>query len=233
MMAHRPLIFRSHPAREGVPPHPGFLLLHGRGADENDLLPLANELDPRLYTVTVRAPFDFPWGGYMWYSLDESGIGFPDPATLGESLSLLRAFVDEMPERFRIDRKRLYAGGFSMGAAMSASLALTDPQRIAGAAVLSGYLPLAADLPFQPEAAAGHPVFQAHGTLDPVIPVMWAQQTRDFFSQTPVALTYREYPIGHEITLPELKDLDDWFAGTLGGNAEDTLQALPDRTGAS
>ena len=115
------LTHRIVPARQGEAPHPALLLLHGRGTDENDLLPLAGELDPRLLVISARAPFRFPWGGYMWYDLDPRGVGYPDRRTLEQSLEALHALIDRMGEEQPIDRGRLYAGGFSMGAAMRAS----------------------------------------------------------------------------------------------------------------
>jgi phospholipase/carboxylesterase len=214
-MALESLVSASVPARTGPPPHPALLLLHGRGADERDLLPLAGELDPRLYVVSARAPFRFPWGGYMWYELDEQGVGFPEAATLTESLTRLRAFIGEMAAELPIDPTRVYAGGFSMGAAMSAALALSEPERIAGAMVLSGYLPLGAGLDLKGERAAGHPVFEAHGLYDPVIPIQFGRQTRDALAALPIELTYREYPIGHEISLEELRDAGAWLSSVL------------------
>lgn len=209
------LTHRVHAATQGAPPHPGLLLLHGRGTDENDLLPLAAELDPRLFVVSARAPLRFPWGGYMWYELDPDGVGFPEAESLAHSLGLLQRFVGEMLEAYPVDRERLYVGGFSMGSVMAGTLALLDPGRVSGAVVLSGYVPLAANLPFRPEEAAGHPIFQAHGTADPVIPVSFGRESRDFLLETPVELTYREYPIAHEISYQELRDLSDWTTRVL------------------
>ena len=209
------LTHRTHPAVVGAEPHPALLLLHGRGADESDLLPLAGELDPRLFTVSARAPFRFPWGGYAWYHLDSNGVGFPEDGSLQRSLDLLRQLIDELIEAYPVDPRRLYVGGFSMGAAMAGSLALLQPERVSGAIVLSGYLPLRAGLPFRPQDAAGRPFFESHGTLDQVIPVSFARETREFLKGTPVALTYREYPIGHEISYQELRDLAAWTTEVL------------------
>lgn len=220
------LFNQRHPAVSGPAPHPGLLLLHGRGADETDLLPLAAELDPRLFTVTARAPYRFPYGGYMWYPLDEQGVGFPDPAVLIQSLDLLVRFIGEIVAAYPIDPRRLYVGGFSMGAAMAAGLTLTQPELVAGAFVLSGYLPLHAGLTFRSEEAAGRPIFQAHGTLDEIIPIAWARETRDFLETTPADLTYREYPIGHQISYPELQDVSAWLTGVLDGRQHAADPAL-------
>jgi phospholipase/carboxylesterase len=214
------LVHASEPARGGDGPHPGFLLLHGRGSDERDLLSLAGELDPRLFTVSARAPFRFPYGGYAWYDLDPRGVGYPGGDTLAQSLSLLDRFIDEILSAYPIRGDRLYVGGFSMGAAMSATLALLFPDRIAGAVVLSGYVPAGAGLPFRLDAVDGHHIFEAHGTRDQVIPVEWGRRSRDYFAGTSVDLTYNEYPMGHEISQRELQDVSSWLTQTLDRSDE-------------
>jgi phospholipase/carboxylesterase len=219
------LIHRTAPARTGASPHPGLLLLHGRGTDEQDLLPLAAELDPRLFVVSARAPHEFPWGGHFWYDLDPQGVGYPEAATLNASLERLDRFLAEIVEKYPIDPKRLFAGGFSMGAAMSATLALLHPDRVAGAAILSGYLPIQANLPFRPAEASGHPIFEAHGIYDEVIPVLAGRLTRDALSRMPVDLTYREYPIGHQISNDELRDLSAWLTAVL-----DASESVPEQS---
>ncbi len=210
------LTHRASPARSGPAPHPALLLLHGRGTDENDLLPLAAEIDERLFGISARAPFQFPWGGYAWYGLDQEGVGYPDEKTLRESLDLLRQFVAGIADAYPIDPARLYVAGFSMGSVMAGTLSLTDPDRVAGGMILSGYFPLHNQLPLKLEEAAGHPIFQAHGTFDNVIPVTFGRETRDYLQTTPVDLTYREYPMGHQISGPELADIRIWMAERLG-----------------
>lgn len=205
-----PLPHRILTNQEGPQPAPALLLLHGRGADESDLLPLAEALDPRLFTIALRGPLAFPFGGHAWYELDPSGVGFPDPQSLEHSLALLDEVLDRALAAYPIDPARVYATGFSMGSVMAGTMALLWPHRVAGAAILSGYLPLHAGLPFDPRDAAGHPIFQAHGTLDAVIPVSFGRETAAYLASTPVDLTYREYPMGHQISPQEFNDLAAW-----------------------
>lgn len=150
----------------------------------------------------------------MWYDLERHGPGLGSES-IEEALRLLERFLDEVIDAYRIDPRRLYVGGFSMGAAMAGALGLLYPETVAAAIMVSGYLPPDPDRRYRSEAATGHPFFQAHGTNDPVVSIDYARQTRDFLLQTPVDLTYREYPIGHEVSLPELQDLADWFSGVL------------------
>jgi len=111
---------------------PGLLILHGRGADEGDLLGLAGALDPRLLVVAARAPF--PLGiGYHWYDLLH--LGEPEPITFARSSSLLDRFIGEIVEGYGLDADHLYLAGFSQGAMMSATMTLSQPSRTAAGSV--------------------------------------------------------------------------------------------------
>ena len=102
-----------------------LVLHHGRGADEHDLLPLADALDPqrRLHVVTPRAPLTLPGGpGYHWYLVPR--VGYPDPDTFHAAYQALAGFHNQLWQRFRLDPERTVLGGFSMGSVMSYSLGL-------------------------------------------------------------------------------------------------------------
>jgi phospholipase/carboxylesterase len=187
--------------------------LHGRGADEQDLFGLAEELDPRLYVVSARAPLSFG-PGFAWYHLLD--IGNPDLTSFRASLDALTRFVAELPTTYPVDPSRIYTLGFSQGAVMAGSLALVHPERPAGTVMLSGYLPLDAGLAVDVAGLAGRVVFLGHGTLDPVIPVTAARLARDYFTRVGAQLTYREYPIPHAIGPQELADAAAWLSTRLG-----------------
>lgn len=212
----RELVHKVIPASIGSAPHPGLLLLHGRGSNEEDLLPLGPQLGQRLVVVSARAPFELAPHAYYWYDLEASLAGRPSKESIESSLELVRRLLSEMVDRYQVDAARTYVGGFSMGGAMAAAAVLTMPEQVCGALILSGYLPIHSNLDFKPEEAARHPVFEAHGTLDNVLPVELGRMTRDYLAKTPVDLTYREYPIGHEVSTDELADARDWMSGLLG-----------------
>ena len=118
-----PLVFRERRA-EGEPE--GLLVLHhGRGADEHDLLPFGDVLDPqrRLHVVTPRAPLQIPgWPGNHWYVVPR--VGYPDPDTFRAAFDKLAGFHDELWERTGVGPERTVLGGFSMGSVMSYALGL-------------------------------------------------------------------------------------------------------------
>ena len=136
------LAFRERPA-DGAPE--GLLVLHhGRGADERDLLPLADVLDPerRMHAVTPRAPLTLSgWPGYHWYVVPR--VGYPDPETFHAAYRQLAEFHDELWERTGVPAERTVLGGFSMGSVMSYSLGLGgDRPAPAGILAFAGFVPV-------------------------------------------------------------------------------------------
>ena len=201
------------PPGGGPGPHPCLLLLHGRGADELDLLGLADELDPRLFVVSARAPLRMG-PGYAWYHFQS--IGDPEPASFQASLAALSTFVADLPQAYPVDASKIFALGFSQGAMMAGSLLLTHPSVLTGTALLSGYLPLNSGLAVDEAQLRDRPVFVAHGTGDQVLPVALGRQAREYLVRLGADVTYREYRIGHSIGPEELVELAAWLGDRLG-----------------
>ena len=197
---------------------PGLLLLHGRGADEADLMGLEGALDPRLTIVSARAPFRLG-PGFAWYGMSE--VGKPDFDTLRASVRELDAFIDGLPEAYGIDPARLYLMGFSQGAVMSAAMALLKPEAVRGALLHSGYVPANAGLGFSHEAAQGKPFYLAHGKYDDVIPVTFGRDSHEYLEAAEAGVVYREYPIGHTISEESLYDLAEWLSARIDTDASD------------
>ena len=187
------------------------MLFHGRGADEHDLYPLLDLLDPdrRLHGVTPRGPLRLPPGGAHWYAVQE--IGFPDPATFTPTYDLVGEWLDALREGTGIPAEQTVLGGFSQGAVMTYALGLgRDRPRPAALIALSGFVPtvpgLELDLdPPLPRVAIGH------GGLDPVISVEWGRRARALLEEAGADVLHRETPVlGHGIDpafLPELAAL--------------------------
>ena len=177
-------------------PDGALVLLHGRGADEHDLYPLLDLLDPerRLHAVTPRAPLSLPPGGRHWYRL--GGIPTPDPETFQASVPLLAGFLDELP----VPIDRVVLGGFSQGAVMSWAMSLgPDRPRPAAVVALSGFLPRVDGWPLTLTGLDGLPVAIAHGSLDPVIPVAFGREARDALTAAGATVHWHESPVPHTI----------------------------------
>jgi phospholipase/carboxylesterase len=204
------LEFKVSQPLTGEPPHPAIMLLHGRGTNEMDLLSLGLELDPRLLTISPRAPLAFGPGSYYWYDLERAMIGRPDPNGLHRSLAMLTELLDHVCSTYAIDTKRMFVGGFSMGGAMTAAMLLTHPERLTGAMILSSYVPLHSGMEWETAGATGKPVFQAHGLYDDVLPLEFGRMSRDFLAPV-VNLTYHEYAMAHQVSADELADASSWM----------------------
>jgi phospholipase/carboxylesterase len=185
-------------------PAGALVLLHGRGADEHDLYPLLDALDPerRLAGYTPRGPLSLPPGGAHWYRL--GGIPTPDPATFFPTFDLLTGWLDALP----FDSDRLVLGGFSQGAVMSYAAGLGRGRpRPTGLVCLSGFIPRVDGFALDLDGLDGYPVSIAHGSLDPVISVEWSREARGVLEAAGADVVYRESPLPHTIDpqiVPEL-----------------------------
>jgi phospholipase/carboxylesterase len=188
-----------------------LVLLHGRGADEQDLFPLLDLLDPqrRLLGVTPRGPLALPPGGAHWYVVHE--IGYPDPETFLPTFAALTGWLDGLgfaPERTVI-------GGFSQGAVMTYALGLAAGRpRPAALVALSGFMPTVPGLELDLEPPLP-PVAIGHGTFDPVISVEWSRRARAALEAAGAELLFREYPLPHAVDPRFLAELAPWIESKL------------------
>ena len=207
----------SHLIRPAATEPEGLLvLLHGRGADERDLFPLLDLLDPlrRMLGVTPRGPLHLPPGGAHWYAVRE--IGYPDPETFRKTFALVSAWLDGVAGDAGVPFERTVLGGFSQGAVMTYALGLgAGRPRPAGLIALSGFIPTVPGFELDlsdplPRIAVGH------GAEDAVISVEWGRDARARFEAAGAELVYREAPrMGHSIDPVLLRELPDWIADTL------------------
>ena len=194
--------------------YPTIIAIHGRGTDEDDLVPLVESLGlPKVMLIAPRAPFRFPYGGFAWYDLSQEAV--PNHEKFSMSLGLLRKFIGEVRAGYPIDTQRLLLLGFSQGTVMAYATALLDPGSFLGIAALSGYIPHRSGLPLELTKLNGLPIFISHGILDQIIPIRLARESRELLEHAGANLTYREYPMGHEVSEDTIRDLKTWASGIL------------------
>ena len=186
-----------------------FVLVHGRGANEQDLFGLFDALDPerRFHGFSPRGPLSLPPGGAHWYAVPR--VGYPDPGTFAQGFTALASFVDGLPY------DRIVLGGFSQGAVMSLSVGLGQGRaRPAAILAFSGFIPvvdgweLGTELPFPPIA-------MAHGTYDPVIPVELAHRSLAELEAAGAEVFYRESPMDHAIDPRFVDELVPWLTASV------------------
>jgi phospholipase/carboxylesterase len=216
---------------EVEPPRPAdaaVVFLHGLGADGHDFESLVPELrlppSPSVRWVLPHAPVrPVTLNGGMrmraWYDilgLDHRSI--EDEAGLRESADAVRALLRRERER-GIPADRIVLAGFSQGGAMALFTALREGERLGGVLALSTYLPLRDTLEREAHpAGAAVPIFMAHGTFDPIVPLALGKGSRDLLRQRGYDVEWHDYPMPHSLCAEEVGDLRDWL-----------LRVLPER----
>jgi phospholipase/carboxylesterase len=210
----------------GPEPESSIIVLHGLGADGNDFVPIAQELDLLASLGAVR--YVFPHApvrpvtinaGYRmraWYDILGPDLARrEDEAGLRASLADVQALIDREIER-GIASDRVVLMGFSQGCAMTLLTGLRAPQRLAGLVGLSGYLPLAATTAAERnEANRATPIFMAHGQYDPIVPHAAGAASRDALRTLGHPVEWHEYPMEHSVCPDEIVDLERWLVKVL------------------
>jgi phospholipase/carboxylesterase len=226
------LAHRHRPAPKPVAGRqPLLLLLHGYGSNEDDLIGLAPYLDPRFAMVSARAPQILAHGSYAWFPIDFDAGGVrvrPDDAR--QSIDRLMTFIPEAISAYRSKSDSTIVMGFSQGATMAGAALLMQPDLFSGAVLMSGFImpgmvqgvsDASGDGPLA--ELVGKPVLITHGWLDAVVPVAFGQGSRDLLATRGADVTYREYPMAHEVSDACIVDVDAW----LGDWLESRLAARP------
>jgi phospholipase/carboxylesterase len=209
----------------GANPVATVIVLHGLGADGSDFVPVCEALD-----LSAIGPlrFVFPHapvrpvtinGGYRmraWYDILGTDLQRrEDEAGLRESQRAIAALIDRERER-GIAARRIVLAGFSQGCAMTLMTGLRYPERLAGLAGMSGYLPLAASTAAErSQANRDVPVFLAHGTADPVVALERGSASRDALVALGHEVDWHDYPMEHSVCPEEIADLNRWLLGVL------------------
>ena len=202
--------------REPIIPSAGsaplLLLLHGLGSNEQDLFSFAPHLDPKFRILSVRAPRTYAYRGFAWFDIDFSqGIPQPNRVQMAESQQHLLSFMEEVRRTY--NPSRTYLAGFSQGTIMSYSIALTYPGSVSGVLAMSGYVIKNPSLPMVASTQLKSlPIFATHGINDQVLPVFLGRNTRDYLQSLQLNVTYREYPMGHEVSPPCFEDCKNWLS---------------------
>lgn len=209
----------------GANPRATVIVLHGLGADGNDFVPIANELD---LSAVGPVRFVFPHapvmpvtinGGYQmraWYDiLGADLVAREDEKGLRQSRLEIEVLIEREVGR-GIAPERIVLAGFSQGCAMSLLAGLRHAARLGGIVGMSGYLPLAATTAAERHAAnAATPVFLAHGQYDDVVPIDRATASRDALAALGYSVEWHDYPMAHSVCMEEIEDLNRWLVKVL------------------
>jgi phospholipase/carboxylesterase len=209
----------------GPRPATCIIVLHGLGADGNDFVPFAQELD-----LAAAGPvrFIFPHAPVMpvtinngmrmraWYDILGRGFGTPeDDAGLRRSLAAVQELLAREKGRGMAPGRTVIAG-FSQGCALALLTGLRHQERLAGIAGLSGYLPLASTTAAErSHANALTPIFMGHGQQDDVVDIERAEASRDALLALGYQVAWHDYPMAHSVCMEEVRDLNAWLLKVL------------------
>lgn len=205
---------------DGVRP-PLLILMHGVGANEQQMTQLAPAFDSRFVVISVRSPLVFGANAFGWFHVSFTATG---PVIVAEEAEagwkLLARFIDEAVAAYGADPERVYLAGFSQGGIMALATLLTAPTKVAGAVVMSGrLLPEALAHAAPPAALRDKHVLLVHGITDDKLGIHLARWAREQLSALPLDLTYNELPMGHAITPESLAVVTAWLERALGDHA--------------
>ncbi|MBA4108508.1 MAG: carboxylesterase [Leptothrix sp. (in: Bacteria)] len=209
----------------GDQPTASIIVLHGLGADGNDFVPVAEELN---LDVVGPVRFVFPHaptrpvtinGGHVmraWYDIMGTELTRrEDEQGLRESQATVEALIAREKSR-GVPASRIVVMGFSQGCAMALQTGLRHEERLAGIVGLSGYLPLAAQTAAERHSGNHEvPIFMAHGSHDSVVPFDRGTASRDLLQSLGYQIEWHEYPMPHSVCAQEIADLNRWLLRVL------------------
>jgi phospholipase/carboxylesterase len=209
-----PLTFLHRPAAAGSAEPWLLVLLHGVGSNEQDLFGLAPQVPPQFHVLSLRGPLTLGPGSYAWFTFGVGADGGRaiNAAQEAASRPLLARAIEAAGAQLGVPSERVVVGGFSQGGIMSLSLLLTQPELLHAAMVMhSRLLPEVLPLLAAPQRLQGRALWVSHGREDGMIPLANAHAIRDRVASLPIALSYNEYPGGHELRPAELRDAMAWL----------------------
>ncbi|MFM2152753.1 MAG: hypothetical protein RL199_1188 [Pseudomonadota bacterium] len=197
---------------------PALVLLHGFGANEQDLLGLARTLDPRLDLHGLRAPITVGPDSFAWFNVTYSAEGpLHDPSAAEAARARLADFLKRLRTESTVDPSRIYLLGFSQGAILGLSLAYTEPSLLAGVIAVSGRtLPEVAAAVKEKSLDGGPRVLLMHGTEDQRLPFANALASEHLLKASGLPYAFKSYPAGHIIDARMRDDLAEWMSAQLG-----------------
>lgn len=197
---------------------PLLILLHGYGSNEMDLFSFADELPDELLIISARAPLSLGYHSYAWYTIhfDQQNGKFSDVEEAKKARDLIAIFIDEITEKYRVNKDKIFLLGFSQGTILSYAVALNYPEKIKYVIALSGYI----NEDLSPDNIHNKlyrklDFFISHGNSDQVLPVNWARMAPEIFYILGIKNVYKEYNAGHGVHPQNFYDLKNWISERL------------------
>lgn len=191
--------------------YPALFVMHGIGSNEQNMLSLVNGLEDTFFIFSVRGHLT-QGPGFAYFTIE--GYGKPHREVFDDGIKRLANFIEHASINYEIDPEQLYLMGFSQGAIVSMTLALTLG-KIKGVVALSGYIPQFVKEEYTINPGNQLSVFISHGEYDQVLPFEWGKENVDFFTRLGVPVTFSTYPEGHTVSEQNLQDFQSWILNEL------------------
>ena len=218
-------VLEAQTGNTGDSPVATILIMHGLGADGNDFVPIAQQLDlspvgpvrflfpfAPVISVTINGGMAMP----AWYDILAADlVRREDEAGLRSSQASIEALIANEKSR-GMPASRIVVAGFSQGCAMALMVGLRHAEPLAGIVGLSGYLPLADKMAAERSPASLQtPIFMGHGTRDGVVMLPRATASRDALKAMGYTVDWHDYPMEHSVCPQEIADLQKWLRRVL------------------
>ena len=191
---------------------PLLILLHGYGSNEQDLFSFAEELPAELLIVSAQAPYSMGFGGYAWYAINFDDVNgkFSDLEQAKSSTDLIANFVDDIKTKYNTHPDKTFLLGFSQGAILSYNVSFHYPNKVNHVIALSGYINKDL-LPKEISDDITTDYYASHGSVDQVLPVAWARNSKPFLESLNLNCEYSEYPVGHGVAPQNFYSFKRWI----------------------
>ena len=193
--------------------YPTIFTLHGKGSNERNMLGLVEPVSNEFIIVGIRGNLTLG-AGYQYYEL--KSLGNPIREIFDQAATQLQQFIQYATKKYPIDSAKRYLLGFSQGAILSMTLALTMGEQLKGIVALNGYVPDFVKTEYPLKSVKDVSVFISHGEFDSVFPIRIGQETAAYFQDQTTNLTFLTYPTDHGVSEENQRDFVHWLRADAG-----------------
>ncbi|MCR8659853.1 alpha/beta hydrolase [Paenibacillus endoradicis] len=188
--------------------YPTIFTLHGKGSDEKNMFQLVEPLNEQFIIVGIRGNLRLGMG-FQFYEL--KSLGNPIREMFDLAIQNLESFIRYATEKYPIDANKRYLLGFSQGAILSMSLALTMGDQLRGIVALNGYVPHFVKAEYSLQSIEDVSMFISHGEYDSVFPIQIGYETAEYFQKKTSKVTFNIYPSDHGVSEGNRTDFVQWL----------------------
>jgi len=189
--------------------YPAVFLLHGMGSNEKDLPGLLTDIQDDCHIFSLQGPI-LQAPGYAFFTVEE--FGKPHRNVFDQIIVHIKDFMEEAIHEYPIDATKTFLLGFSQGAVLTQTLSLVlGTEKLAGAVVLSGYLPGHVKEEYSKRSVESLPMLITHGKMDYVLPYQWGEESKDFFKDEKANVTFMSFEDGHGVTPEVQREIIQFF----------------------